>query len=237
MISRIDLAEKRSGIGGLVVDLLKAVCPALLILLVSPPLSAAEDHTLAVSDFQQRDLSRWQKEEFDGRTDYSFVEDDSRGWVLKAHSNGDALGLIREMRVDLTKTPYLNWSWKVEKFPGVDNDKTKASDDYPARVYVIFKTGRWFWNTKALNYVWSTTLPVGDSWPNAFASEARMVVVRSGDNEVGRWVTEKRNIRKDIAAFFGTEIEVIEAVALMSDTDNSGTEAVAYYDKLFFSAQ
>lgn len=237
MISRIDLAEKRSGVGVRFVGLLRACCPVLLIMLATPPMVAAEDKTLAVSDFQQRDLDRWQKEEFDGRTDYSFVEDDAQGWVLKAHSNGTASCLIREMQIDLRETPYLNWSWRVEKFPGVDNDKTKASDDYPARIYVIFKAGRWFWDTRALNYVWSTTIPVGDSWPNAFASQARMVAVRSGDNGVGRWVTEKRNISKDIATFFDMEIEVIEAVALMTDTDNSGTEAVAYYDKIYFSAQ
>ena len=237
MISRIDLAGKISGIGVRICDFLRACCPALLIMFTTPPLFAAEDHILAVSDFQQRDLNRWQKEEFAGRTDYSFIKDDARGWVLKAHSNGDASCLIRKMRVDLTKTPYLNWSWKVEKFPGVDNDKTKASDDYPARIYVIFKTGRWFWDTRALNYVWSTTIPVGESWPNAFASQARMLAVRSGDNELDRWVAEKRNIRKDIATYFNMEIEVIEAVALMSDTDNSGTEAVAYYDKVYFSAR
>ncbi|MDJ0624158.1 MAG: DUF3047 domain-containing protein [Desulfocapsaceae bacterium] len=180
-------------------------------------------------------MSRWQTDEFEGLTDYSFVQDDARGWVLKAHSIGTASCLIRKIQVDLNKTPFLNWSWKAEKLPDVDNVRTKVSDDYPARIYVIFKTGPWFWNTRALNYVWSTTIPVGESWPNAFASEAKMVAVRSGGQEVGRWVTEKRNIRDDIAKFFDMDIEFIEAVALMTDTDNANTEAIAYYDNIYFS--
>ncbi len=196
---------------------------------------ATEAHHIAISDFQQRDLSRWQTDEFEGLTDYSFVQDDARGWVLKAHSIGTASCLIRKIQVDLNKTPFLNWSWKAEKLPDVDNVRTKVSDDYPARIYVIFKTGPWFWNTRALNYVWSTTIPVGESWPNAFASEAKMVAVRSGGQEVGRWVTEKRNIRDDIAKFFDMDIEFIEAVALMTDTDNANTEAIAYYDNIYFS--
>jgi len=197
---------------------------------------AAENRDVVISTFGQKDLSRWQQKEFEGTTSYTFSRDDAKKWVLKAHSNGTASGLAREIEVDLSKTPYLNWSWKIEKFPEVENERSKKGDDYPARIYVIFSTGPWFWDTRALNYVWSTAMPVGESWPNAFTSKARMIAVQSGGDRIGGWVTEKRNVREDIATLFGIQVDTIEAIALMTDTDNSSSEAVAYYGDIYFSA-
>lgn len=198
---------------------------------------AAENSNIVISTFGQKDLSSWQTKEFDGTTSYTFFKDDARRWVLKAQSSDSASGLAREIEVDLSKTPYLNWSWKVEKLPEVENERTREGDDYPARIYVIFSTGPWFWDTRALNYVWSSSMPVGRSWPNAFTSKARMVAVQSGGAKLGGWVEEKRNVREDIESQFGIQVKTIEAIALMTDTDNSGSEAVAYYGEIYFSAQ
>ncbi|MFN2355359.1 MAG: DUF3047 domain-containing protein [Desulfopila sp.] len=192
--------------------------------------------TVVISTFGQKDLSQWQQKEFEGTTSYTFTRDDAKKWVLKAHSDGSASGLAREIEVDLSTTPYLTWTWKVEKLPEVEDERTKEGDDYPARIYVIFSTGPWFWDTRALNYVWSTAMPVGASWPNAFTSKARMMAVQSGDDQLGGWVTEKRNVREDIATLFGIQVDTIEGIALMTDADNSSTEAVAYYGEIYFSA-
>jgi hypothetical protein len=195
----------------------------------------AAGQRIAISHFENKDLSYWQEKKFAGKTDYTFVEDEKKGWVLKAYSHGTASGLVKNIQVDISKTPYLNWSWKVASLPEVGDEKTKNGDDYAARIYVIFKTGSWFWDTKALNYVWSSKYKVGDTWPNAFTSNACMVVVQSGHDKVGKWIEEKHNVKDDIALCFGITVDSIEAVALMSDSDNSKTEDLAYYSDIYFS--
>ena len=196
----------------------------------------ASDVRIAMSQFNNQDLSSWEEKKFAGKTDYSFIEDESKGWVLKAYSKNSASGIVKKTQLDISKTPYLNWSWKVERLPEVTDEKTKKGDDYGARIYVIFKSGPWFWDTKALNYVWSSHYNVGDTWPNAFTSNACMIVVQSGTDKIGRWIEEKHNVKDDIASCFGITVDVIEAVALMSDSDNSEKEALAYYSDIYFSA-
>jgi hypothetical protein len=90
-----------------------------------------------------------------------------------------------------------------------------------------------FWRTKAINYIWANRLPQGESLPNAFRSNAVMVAVESGDGKAGTWVTEERNVYEDYRALFGEDPPAIDAIALMTDTDNTGGEAEAYYGDIF----
>jgi len=209
---------------------------SLVVVVFFPAAACCFEARVSISSMQSRSFDGWQEKEFAGRTDYAFVEEEQKGWVLKAHSEGTASGLVREQVVDISATPYLHWSWKVELLPEVADEKTKGGDDYGARIYVIFKTGPWFWDTRALNYVWSSNYKVGETWPNAFTSNACMVVVQSGDEELGKWVDEKYNVKEDIAACFGIDVETIRAVALMSDSDNSKSQALAYYSDIYFTA-
>lgn len=192
--------------------------------------------SLLVADFESGDLSGWEGKEFKGRTFYSVVDSGGKK-ALEARSSSAASGMYREVKIDLAKTPYLNWSWKVENtFPGV-NEKSKSGDDYPARVYVVFSGGILFWKTRALNYVWSSHQPVGSSWPNAYTKNAVMMAVRSGKRDTGRWVRQKRNVREDFRRLFGEDVSKADAVAIMTDTDNSGRSATAYYGNIFFSSE
>ena len=119
---------------------------------------------------------------------------------------------------------------------GVD-ERGKAGDDYPARVYVVVSGGVAFWKTRSLVYVWSSGQPVGATWNNAYTSNARVMALRSGMRDAGRWVNEKRDIRADFKQLFGEEIDAIDAVALMTDTDNSGQSATAWYGDIVFTAR
>ena len=116
----------------------------------------------------------------------------------------------------------LNWTWKIDNvLTGVD-ERTRAGDDYAARVYVVFSGGLAFWRTRAINYVWSINQPVGSSWPSAYADNVHMIAVQSGLKQAGQWVNEQRNIRIDYQHIFGEKTRKIDAVAIMNDTDNSG---------------
>lgn len=231
-IFRVGESHKRS------VKYMAAIFVVLpIVLLVSAVVYGSEPQTgqIVTSRFDRKDLSGWLEKDFAGRTDYSFIEDEEKGWVLKAYSNGTASGLVKKARVEISKTPYLNWSWKVGFLPKVKDEKTRKGDDYPARIYVIFKTGPWFWVKRAVNYVWSSNYIVGETWPNAFTSNTCIIVAQSGSKEVGRWVEEKHNVKDDINECFGIAVETIEAVALMSDSDNSKKEALAYYSEIYFT--
>jgi len=194
------------------------------------------DATVVVGDFSSRNLEDWKPKSFVGQTLYSFADLDGVA-MLEARSNGTASGLSREIEVDLTRTPYLNWSWQVDSVLSPREETARDGDDYPARVYVVVSGGIAFWKTKALNYVWSSSMPQGATWPNAFTSNARMLVVRSGSQETGRIVTEKRNVMQDLKTYLDLDDDRIDAVAIMTDTDNGGGEVTAYYGDIYFSAQ
>jgi hypothetical protein len=195
---------------------------------------------LMIGSFSSGSLDNWEAKEFKGQTSYKLV-DLAGTRVLKAESAGSASGLFNEQRIDLHKTPVMNWRWHIENRLGNDiNEQVKSGDDYAARVYVIASGGAAFWQTKAINYVWSSTSPVGNVWPNAYAfsgvnGKMMMIALRSSTDQAGTWYSEKRNILTDLKHQFGEEIRYIDAVAIMTDTDDSHGKATAYYGDIYFS--
>lgn len=205
------------------------------ILLVMPLLLSAADGRVEIARFSAGDLAGWQAKSFLGETRYALVTDDGRT-VLRADSDGTASGLYREIAVDLQRTPVLNWSWKVDRVLDGNDERTRAGDDYPARIYVVFSGGLRFWRTRAINYVWSSHQPVGSEWPNAFTGNARMIAVDSGPGQTGQWVMHARDVHEDYRRLFRAEPGRVDAVAIMTDTDNSRQSATAWYGDIWFSA-
>ncbi len=197
---------------------------ALAFLLFSP---LAFSESLVLGNFSAGDISGWKPKVFQGETSYSLVSEGERR-VLKAESSKTASGLYKEVKLDPRKHQVLRWSWKIEGTIPKGNGRTKKGDDYAARVYVVFPRTL-FWRTKAINYIWANKIPKGATLPNAFSSNALMVAVESGDEKAGTWVIEERNVYEDYRTLFGEDPPAIGAVALMTDTDNTGGEAVAYY--------
>ncbi len=211
----------------------KITCGLGAALFVTISHSALAD-TLDVGRFSQGDLNGWEEKSFVDNTRYELIAEDNIK-VLKAHTSAAASGLFREVDIDLNKTPYLNWSWKVENTYSGNDEHSKEGDDYPARIYVVVSGGVFFWKTRAINYVWSSNQPLGTRWKNAYTGNARMLAVRSGDKQTGQWITEKRNVRADFKKLFGEDVTEINAVAIMSDSDNAKQSATAYYGDIFFS--
>lgn len=208
----------------------------LFLLLINPAYSA-ENGKIAISNFATKDLTGWEEKSFSGKTDYQIINQGNEP-ILKATSQAAASGLFKKKRIDLQQTPYLNWSWRVDQPLNALNEKTKSGDDYGARIYVIIDGGVFFWNTKAINYVWASTSPAGESWPNAFAGKsAMMLALRSSTDKAATWYQEKRNVSVDLRQFFGAEIRYIDGIAIMTDTDNSGQQTTAYYNNIFFSSE
>ena len=206
----------------------------LLFSLIWSVATLAASKTLTVGNFSGGDIGGWENKSFQGMTSYRLVTQDGRQ-VLEADSKGTASGLVREYRVDLEKLPYLNWSWRVDDvLTGID-ERTKAGDDYPARVYVIVSGGIAFWRTRTLIYVWSSRQPVGSMWENAFTGNAQVMALQSGKGS--GWVNERRDVRADFRTCFNDDITFIDAVAIMTDTDNSQQEATAWYGDIIFTSE
>lgn len=192
---------------------------------------------LVVGAFSSGALKQWEIKKFKGETVYRLIQL-SGETVLKAESAGTASGIYKKQRIDLQKTPFMNWRWRIDKRLGTINEQTKAGDDYAARVYVIISGGLAFWRTRAINYVWASTSPRGKIWPNAFAGDhAVMIALRSSNDETGVWYTEKRNVLGDLKQQFGEDLRYIDAIAIMTDTDNAQGSAISYYGDLFFSSE
>ena len=211
----------------------------LLALMIAQPLGAdAADQQIVVGAFSQGSMAGWDQKAFKGETDYSLVYDpEKRTTVLHAVSRAAASGRFRRMNVDLTKTPFLNWSWKVsEALDGID-ETVKAGDDFSARVFVVVERGIMGFSTLSVNYVWASQHLAGSAWPSPFTSHVRLLALDSGSKGLNAWVTHKRNVRADLREQFGEDIVSVDAVALMTDTDNSGGRAQAYYGDIWFSAE
>ncbi len=200
-------------------------------------LAIADGNTIPVGEFSKGQLAGWEPKVFSGKTQYQLVKE-GNNTVLKATSNSAASGLTRKIEVDLSKTPFLNWSWRIDNKLAALNEQTKAGDDYAARIYVVVDGGLLVWNSKALNYVWSSHSPRGKEWGNAYLpNNAKMMAVRGSQDKAGGWVREKRNVAADFQRLFGTRILAIDGVALMTDTDNGKGQASAAYGDIYFSAQ
>ncbi|SIS74433.1 Protein of unknown function [Neptunomonas antarctica] len=175
----------------------------------------------------------WKHKSFSGDTAYSVVYDEQlQKKVIQASSMQSASGLFYEQKIDLDKTPWLNWSWRVEKFPTISDEKKKAGDDFAARIYIVVQDGWTFLSTKAISYVWSQQASANDIWPNPFTGDKAMMLAVRADQDGNGWVTEKRNIKADLQKLFGKEIRYIKAIAIMTDTDNSKSSAISYYSDI-----
>ena len=190
----------------------------------------------SVAILQDGDISSWKERRFRGSTVYKNLTLDGRR-ALRASSKASASGFFLKVRVDLEKTPILHWSWRVEVALNELDERTRTGDDYSARIYLIRKHPLLFWRTIALNYVWSSSQPVGATWPSAYTNNVRMVAVRSGNSEAGLWIDERRDVRADFRTLFGRHVRYIDGIAVMTDTDNSGGTAVAYYGDIRFASE
>lgn len=208
------------------------------VMLISMTQAALADTPLHIGEFSTGDLNNWTPKNFHQQTLYSLVADDNtQQQVLKAVSKDSASGLVKKQRIDLTKTPFITWRWKINNTLTHVQERTKAGDDYAARLYVVLDGGLLFWQTKSINYVWASALPKQTVWPNAYAGDAvQMVALRSKADPLNTWVTEKRNVREDFKRYLGLDVPFIDAVALMTDTDNSHQTATAFYGDISFSA-
>jgi hypothetical protein len=193
--------------------------------------------SFAAPTFGPADIIGWEPHSFAGTTDYRLVEIDDRLAIQATCTDGAASGLFYRRDIDLTQTPIVEWEWRVDQtLTGID-ETARSGDDYPARLYLVDQAPILRWRTRALNYVWSSTAERGQDWPNAFAAQARMIAVATAEDAGKGWRTERRNVVEDFRRFHDHEPTRINAIAVMTDCDNTGQETRGWYGNIRFLPQ
>lgn len=221
---------------------------SLLLLLALPAVALAEPQWIGRFPASGDLPAPWQVEQLN--KDIPPTRYRPREWdgvsAVEAHAVKSMALLARPVEVDLGKTPILCWRWRIEAPLKSADMTTKAGDDYAARVYLSFDVPpdtlglgtrmalglarSLRGNTvpdAAINYIWDNRHPVGTWQPNAYTDRARMLVLRTGASEAGRWVTERRDVGADFQQAFGHAPLRLTGLALAADTDNTGEEARA----------
>ena len=171
----------------------------------------------------------------DGKTKYSIGKNDN-GNFIRSEAKNTASGLGKEIEIDLVKTPFLNITWKVEKDLSGIIENSKKGHDYAARVFVVKKTGATPLSNRAMNYVFSSNNDINTHHPSPFTKKSIDYVLSTTKEDLNEWVTVKVNVRDHFKKFHDLDLDDINGIAIMSDTDNSKLNAIAYYQNIYFSS-
>ena len=197
----------------------------------------AED--IKVFEFTDKELSELTVRKVrgaDNKTTYS-VGSNENGNYLKAIADNAASGLGKEIKIDLNRTPFINITWKIEKdIPGID-ETAKKGHDFAARVFVIKKTGATALSNRAINYVFSSNQDVGNNSPSPYTKKSIDKVLATTKTNLNEWVTVKANVKEDFKKFHNLDVNELDGIAIMSDTDNSKQKSITYYQNIYFSSQ
>ena len=190
-----------------------------------------------IFDFTELELSQLEVRKVRGADNLTIytVGSNENGNFFKAVADNAASGLGKEVKIDLNKTPFINITWKIEKdLPGI-KENTKKGHDFAARVFAVKKTGTTPLSNRAINYVFSSNNEVGFNAPSPYTKKSIDNVLASTKYSLDEWVTVKSNVKEDFKKYHDLDVNELDGLAIMSDTDNSKMKAVAYYQNIYFS--
>ena len=192
---------------------------------------------IKVFDFTETELSELDVRKVrgaDNKTIYT-VGSNENGNFLKAVTDNAASGLGKKVKIDLNKTPFINITWKIEKDLAGIKENTKKGHDFAARVFAVKKTGTTPLSNRAINYVFSSNNEIGFNSPSPYTKKSIDNVLASTKNNLNVWITVKANVKEDFKKFHDLDVNELDGLAIMSDTDNSKMKAIAYYQNIYFS--
>ena len=202
-------------------------------------ISSTFSNEVLVFEFTEEELLKLEVRKVRGaknKTVYS-IGSNENGNFLKAEADNAASGLGKEIKIDLNKTPFINITWKIEKDLRGIKENTKKGHDYAARIFAIKKTGATPLSNRAINYVFSSNSNVGDNRPSPYTKKSIDNVLASTKDSFNQWVTVKANVKDDFKRFHDLDVNELDGLAIMADTDNSKRKSIAYFQNIYFSAQ
>ena len=209
------------------------ICLNLILIL---PLNAIE---VRVFEFTNQELESLKVKKVRGADNITIytVGSNENGNFLKADSENAASGLGKEIKIYLNVTPFINITWKVEKDLKGIKENTKKGHDYAGRVFVIKKTGATPLSNRAVNYVFSSNNIIGENWPSPYTKKSIDNILSTTKDKLNEWVTVKANVKEDFKKFHDLDVNELNGIAIMTDTDNSKMRAVTYYQNIYFSSE
>jgi hypothetical protein len=181
-------------------------------------------------DFEDGLRSAWKKVEFESETKYAIVKEGGNS-VLKAIAENSASGLGVKFEGIAPKGLTMTWRWKIDRIPPGGSDNVKSSFDHTARMFVAFKTR--IGPPRTINYVWANTVPAGKTFEHPSSGRSRFVVLQSGNQKAGEWLTEKRDVATDWKRLFGDDdVPQIVGLGFMTDSDGTKSKVTGWYDDI-----
>jgi hypothetical protein len=222
---------------------------ALLLVISVPGVYAQEPDIYLHEEFNN--LDEWKPFHFKKIKEHTIYSVEENGGIdyLKAESNSSASGMIFKKEIRILEYPIIKWRWKISNVFKKGDAKEKSGDDYPIRVYVIFKydpenasfgqrlkygAAKSIYGEypphSSLNYIWANKSHKEQILTNTYASEAKMIVLQAGELNAGKWIEQEVDIIEDYHKAFGEDPPSIASLAIMNDSDNTGESAVSYID-------
>ena len=208
----------------------------LTFLLLCTPIKA---ENIKIFEFTETELNKLEVRKVrgaDNKTLYSVGSDENSNF-LKAVADNSASGLGKKVNINLNKTPIINITWKVEKDLAGIKENTKKAHDYAARVFVIKKTGATILSNRAINYVFSSNNEIGFNAPCPYTKKSIDYVLSTTKDNLNEWITVKSNVKEDFKKFHNLDVDQLDGLAIMADTDNSKLKSVSYFQNIYFSSK
>ena len=179
---------------------------------------------LKVFDFTEEEFSQLKKRKVKGETSWKLGSNEE-GNYIRAEAEGVGSGLGKEVSIDLNKTPIINITWKIEKDLSGIIENSKKGHDFAARVFVVKKTGSTALSNRAVNYVYSSNSEIGEYWRSPYTKKSIDYVLSTTKQNLNEWVTVKANVKEHFKLLHDLNVNELNGIAIMTDTDNSKLKA------------
>ena len=183
--------------------------------------------TIVIDNYKEGISTKWKEKSIKGKTDYRLSYNDEIR-CIQATSNSSASALYCKIDYDLNNYPFLSWQWKIDHILAKGNALKKEGCDFAARLYAVFQSAIPL-KAKALSYIWASSLPMGKAVVHPYSKNTILLALQSGQDNCGKWILEKRNVLQDYHDIFGMGPPKVGAIAIMTDSDNTGESAIAWY--------
>ena len=220
------------------VSLSTAAALAVALLIVAPARAA---DTFPIEDWSKQPEGKtgipdgWKGQNW-GSPKYDFrVETVDGRKVLHLRSDGDSSAIVKEVKVNVGTWPILEWTWRVVKLPAGGDARKSATDDEAAQIYVVFPRFPSAVRSRVIAYIWDTTAPIGSVFKSEKTGTVTYVVVRSGAADLGKWLTERRNVLEDYKKIYGENpSEEVGVISVLIDSNDTRSSAEAFVGDILF---
>jgi hypothetical protein len=223
----------------LLISLSTAVALVVAAIVIVAP--AADAPTVVIENWSRQPEGRagipdgWKGQSW-GSPKYDFrIQTQDGRKVLHLKSEGDSSAIAKEVKIDAKTWPILQWSWQVVKLPKGGDARKSATDDEAAQIYVLFPRFPSAVRSRVISYIWDTTAPVGSMFKSEKTGLVTYIVVRSGPADLGKWLTESRNVLEDYKKIYGeAPAEDVGGISILIDSNDTRSSAESYFGEILF---